>query len=211
MQNPKVSVGIAIVLILAGIVFLLGNFGVLGPLGALVWGVLFAAAGLVFLWVFASNPERWWAIIPGFTLLGLAAQVAFSEVLGPLGGTLFLGAIGLSFWVIYLFRRELWWAVIPGGVLITLAIVAGIGEVVPGEATGGIFFLGMAATFLLVYLLPNPEKRMTWALIPAGVLGLMGVLLLAFTQSMVRIIGPLALIVAGGVLVARALTARRKA
>jgi len=208
-ENSRISIGVAIVLILAGVLFLLGNLGILGPVINLVWGVLFGAGGLIFLWVYATDHEHWWAIIPGFTLLGLAVLVGFGGVLGELGGSVFLGAIGLSFWAIYLERREFWWAVIPGGALLTLAVVAGLGSSLPGEVTGGIFFLGLSGTFLLVYLLAAPDMRMNWALIPAGVLGLMGVLLIGSTRNLIGIVGPLVLIVAGGFLAFRSLAARR--
>ena len=44
MESSRISVGVAIVLILAGVLFLLGNFGLLGPVVTLVWVVLFAPA-----------------------------------------------------------------------------------------------------------------------------------------------------------------------
>ena len=125
--------------------------------------------------------------IPGSALLGLALLLML-DLLGLAEGnaawlgSVFLGFIGLSFWFIYLTHREFWWAVIPGGVLSTLALVALMATWYAGEAVGSIFFFGMAATFGLVYLLPTPFGRMTWALIPAGVLAVLGLaLLLAFT------------------------------
>ena len=50
---------------------------------------------------------------------------------------------------------------------------------------------------------------MDWALIPAGVLGLMGVLLVGFTGDRIGIVGPIVLIMAGGFLAFRALAVRR--
>jgi hypothetical protein len=207
-ENSRVSIGVAIALILAGVLFLLGNLGILGPIANLVWVVLFAAGGVTFLWVYAANHEHWWAIIPGFALLGLAVVVGLGETLGALAGSLFLGAIGLSFWAVYLTRREFWWAIIPGGALLTLALAAGLATGLPGAVTSGVFFLGLSATFLLVYLLAAPGMRMDWALIPAGVMGLMGVMLVGFLSNRIGIIGPLVLIVAGAFLAFRALVTR---
>lgn len=207
MKSGRAYLGVGALLIVLGLLFLLQNFGVFGGLENVIWLVLFGAGGLAFLWVFLSNQAQWWAIIPGFTLLGIALLIGFGERLGTWGGALFLGAIGLSFWVIYLLHREHWWAIIPGGALATLALVAGLSDVMPNEgmAIGGILFLGFALTFLLVYLAPTPQGRMKWALIPAGILGVMGVLMMLSLGGFVNYVLALGLIVAGGVLVARVL------
>lgn len=190
-------------LIVVGLLFLLQNFGLLGGLDNLIWVVLFGGGGLVFLSVFAVNRDQWWAVIPGFTLLGLSALIAFGDRLGTWGGALFLGAIGLSFWVIYFVRRDFWWAVIPGGVLITLAFVAALSDVLPDEVSGGIFFLGLAATFLAVYILPAGMRRNSWAIIPASILGMIGILLAVSFGGWINYIWPVMLILAGVFLLAR--------
>lgn len=208
MRNGRSSIILGAILVVIGLIFLAQNFGLLGGLENVIWVVLFGVGGLAFLYVFAANREQWWAIIPGFTLLGLAGLIGLGERLGALGGALFLGSIGLAFWVIYVLRREFWWAVIPAGTLTTLAVVAATAERVDGIAVGGFFFLGLAATFALVYLLPNPEGRMTWALIPAGILGVMGVLMILSLGGIINYVVPLALILAGLVLVTRVLMKR---
>jgi hypothetical protein len=195
-------------LVILGLLFLLQNFGFLGGLEGLVWVVLFGLGGLIFLYVFATNREQWWAVIPGFTLLGLAALIGLGDRLGALGGALFLGAIGLSFWVIYFVRRDFWWAVIPGGVLMTLAAVAALSDLLPDRAAGGIFFLGLAATFFLVYLLPTTDGRMKWALIPAGVLAVLGVLVFLSLGGIFNYLWALLLIAAGVYLLTRSMRVR---
>jgi len=95
-ENSRISIGVAIALIVAGVLFLLRNFGILGPVINLVWIVLFAAGGVTFLWVYAANHERWWAIIPGFALLGLAAVIGFGETLGALAGWCQNNRIGVT-------------------------------------------------------------------------------------------------------------------
>ena len=123
-----------------------------------------------------------------------------------LSGGLFLGMIGLSFLVIYLIRRDFWWAVIPGGVLATLAVVALTSSSIDeGTASGGLFFLGLAATFLVVYFLPTPEGRMQWALWPAGILGLIGMVVLAGAGGVASYIFPLFLVGVGGFMIFRAM------
>jgi hypothetical protein len=60
----------------------------------------------------------------------------------------------------------------------------------------------MAATFTLVYFLTG-EPRQRWALIPAGILGAMGVLLMLSLGGIVNYVWALALIVAGVYLLSR--------
>ncbi len=198
-------------LILAGVMFLLQNMGVF-RFGDLFWGVLFILGGGAFLAVILQDSAQWWAIIPGLSLIGIGALI-FLTVLAPglmglLGGTLVLGSIGLAFLIIYLLDREKWWALIPAGTLLTLAVVAAISQVLPGMQTGGVFFLGLGLTFALVALLPSTAGRMTWAWIPAGILAVMGLLLMAVSGNIINYFWPLVIIAAGGFLIIRNLLGR---
>lgn len=190
-----------ILLIVVGVLLLLQNIGIFVGVVALIWALIFAAGGLIFLYMFLTNRTQWWAIIPGFALLGLAALIALDEffprVGDILGGTLFLGGIGLAFWVIYFLKREFWWAVIPGGVMFTLALIAGLDSVFEGLETGGVLFLGLGLTFGLLSFVPTPQGRMKWALIPAAVLLVMGLLITAATTGLLNYLWPIALILAG--------------
>jgi len=192
----------AILLIVVGILLLLQNFGILGIVVALVWALIFGIGGLIFLYMFLTERTRyWWAVIPGFGLLGLAALITLDQCLPQvgdvLGGAIFLGGIGLAFWVIYFLNREHWWAVIPGGVMFTVALVAGLDAVFEGAETGGVVLLGIGLTFGLLSLLPTPQGRMRWALIPAAVLLVMGLLITAATTGILEYLWPAALIVVG--------------
>ena len=192
-----------ILLIVGGTLFLLQNLGILGGAVDLLWAFLFCSGGVVFLSVFLADRANWWALIPGFTLLSLGAMIGldrFASAVGDAwGGALFMGGIGLAFWVIYFTNRENWWAVIPGGVLFTIALVAGLSSVPALEdmETGGVFFLGLGLTFGLLSFLPTPQGRMKWALIPAAVLLVMGLLLTAASASLLKYLGPVALILVG--------------
>jgi hypothetical protein len=196
-----------VLLIAAGLLFLLQTFGIVRFVWDVIWTGLFAAGGVCFLWVFLERREQWWAAIPGMVLLGIGAQIGLSilGLDGLLGGAIFLGALSVAFWLVYLRSRENWWAVIPGGVLLSLAVVAGVDEIAPRAETGGLFFLGLALTFALVYLLPTPGVRMNWALIPAGVLCAIGLIVTIATSSVLSFLWPAALIVVGCFLVYRAL------
>jgi hypothetical protein len=202
MKRFDVSTIGGILLIVAGALLLFQSFGVLGIVVTLTWALLFAAGGLIFLYLFLTERTRyWWAVIPGFALLGLAALIILDEffprVGDVLGGTIFLGGVGLAFWVIYFLKREFWWAVIPGGVMFTLALVTAVSYAPGGDWVGGAFFVGLGLTFGLLYFLPTPQGRMKWALIPAAVLLVMGALVTAATTGSFACLGGVALILAG--------------
>jgi hypothetical protein len=191
-------------LIVAGVLFLLQNFGFVGELAAPLWAALFGAGGLAFVWLFATDRERWWALIPGFTLVGLGALIGFGGILGELGGAFFLGMIGAGFLVIYLMRREFWWALIPAGALFSTAAVAAMADRFGGALSGSVLFFGLALTFVAVWLAPSEygESR-RWALIPAGILGAMGLLVALSLGGVANYVWALALIAGGGVLLLR--------
>jgi hypothetical protein len=170
--------------------------------GTILWPVLICIASLTFLLVFVTAPQtNWWAAIPGFVLLGLTGTIALNQMVpetaGGWGGALFLGGVALAFWVIYLVNPEHWWAVIPGGVLLTLALVAGLSSALEGVEMGGIFLFGLGLTFVLLALLPTPEGRLTWAIIPAVVLLAMGALITAAAAQLINYVWPAALILGG--------------
>jgi hypothetical protein len=200
-------------LVVGGILFLLQNLGYF-PGGSLFWGIAFGVGAVAFLWTFFTDRAQWWALIPGFALLGLTIVLLLSVVapsLEDLGGALFLGLIGLGFWIVYLTNRQFWWAVIPGGVLVTLAIVAGMDSLLkeaPDALSGGVFFAGLGLTFVLLGFLPTPQGQLRWALIPGGILLVMGLLVALAAASLINYVWPIALIVAGLVLVWRTVRPR---
>lgn len=202
-----------ILLIVGGLLFLLQNVGVFRGLTALVWVALFGAAGLFFLYLFLNNrTTSWWAAIPGSTLLGLAGTVFFGEVgprfLEPVGGPLFLASIGFGFILVYLATPQNWWAVIPAGVMTTLAVVAGVDAFrLHWIDSGGLFFIGLGLTFLLLGVLPaHGEKGLRWAFIPGVILLVMGILIGTPFIGAAGYLWPLVLILGGAWLVWRNLT-----
>ena len=209
MKQMRWRVIAGVLLVVAGLLSLLQTLNILRFVWDVAWACLFAAGGACFLWVFLARRENWWAVIPGMALLGIGTLIGLSIVGldGLFGGTVFMGALSVAFWLVYLRARENWWAVIPGGVLLTLAAVAGIDEIAPRIETGGLFFLGLALTFGLVYVLPAPGARNKWALIPAGVLCAIGLIITIATSSVLNFLWPAALILAGGFLVYRAIRA----
>ncbi len=85
-------------LVLGGILFLFDNLGYIN-IGGLIWALIMAVAGLGFISVYLDDRQQWWALIPGFTLLGVAGTIAISE-LAPnaanLGGMFVLGGISVA-------------------------------------------------------------------------------------------------------------------
>jgi hypothetical protein len=164
--NFRILIGGA--LILLGILMLLERFGIFRGATDIFWSVIFLAGGVYFLYRFALDMRgEWWALIPGFALIGVGASIVLP---GQWSGFSFLGFLGISFLAIYLSNHQRWWAIIPGGVLITLGIVAALTDMYGARETGGIFFLGLGLTFLLVAVLAS----MQWAYIPGVILLLMG-------------------------------------
>jgi hypothetical protein len=186
----------------AGVLFLLLNLGILGPAEAAIWAVFFLAGGLAFLALFWRDRERWWALIPGSTLLSIGMLVGMDEfapsLVGASGGALVLGGVSLAFWAVYLTDHARWWAVIPGGVLLSLVAIVILSHYLPGQELGWVLFLGLALTFGLVYLLPAGEQRHRWAIYPAVVMLLMALLLMSTLGQMINILWPL-LLIAGGI------------
>jgi hypothetical protein len=200
------------VLVIGGVLLLLDTFGIFKG-GAIFWTIVSVVAGLLFLSLFITNRENWWALIPGIIFLAIAAMVGlnsfvpgFSET--NYSGTIILGGIALSFLLVYIARRSNWWAIIPAGVMATIAIVAILDSNTSNIASGGMFFLGLGITFALVAILPGTEGQMRWAWIPAAILGLMGLLILIAAEELINYIWPSALIFAGLLLIGRSL--RRK-
>ena len=149
---------------------------------------------------FTGRTERWWALIPAGVLTILALVTIVSERSEALGGALFLGGIGLAFWITYFSARGArWWALIPAGVMSTLAVVALFTDRLSDFQSAGVFFLGLALTFLLVALLAG----MRWAYWPAGSMGVLGLLAMASLLDAASYVYAAALIAAGGYLLFR--------
>jgi hypothetical protein len=196
-----------LVLIVGGTLLLLDTIGIIKG-GALFWTVIIAFVGVLFWALYLSDHNHWWALIPGTIFLAVSATIGLNEFLpgfteSSLNGAIILGGIALSFLLVYLAERGNWWAIIPAGIMSTLAIVSVVAESTSGIETGGIFFLGLGLTFLLVAVLPTPYGYMRWALIPGGILGLIGVVLLASREDLINFIWPAGLVLVGIFLIIR--------
>ena len=184
------------ILILAGVLFLLQQLNILGNAFQYLWLLIMAAGSVVFLWIYFTKSDQWWAVIPGLALMGLslAGLEGLLNILpgSNLSGALFLGCIGVAFWLVYLRKQEQWWAIIPGGVLITLAAVTALDNIFGWSEV--VFFLGLGITFFLVALLPNQGQDTRWAYIPAVIMSVLAITLFAPLKTAMLIFWPIVLV-----------------
>ena len=169
MRKPDFRVLFGILLVVAGALFLLEALDLI-VIGGWLWGLAFLVAAAAFIYVYFTNRERWWPLIPGCTLAGIGLTILTGELapgMAELGGFFVLAGIGLSFLLIYLTRRDYWWALIPGCTLVGIGVgvlaeglLPSFGEVVPFFVLGGI-----GLSFLLIYL---SRRNYWWAIIPSG-------------------------------------------
>lgn len=199
-----------VLLVALGAFFLLQVTGIFGILTSLFWSVALAAAGAVFLYVFLTALHtRWWAAIPGFTLLGLAAMTFYNRFAPPffsdIGAAVFLASIGAGFVAIFFTNREQWWAIIPGGALFSVAGVvlvaqAGIGFLNPAS----VLFIGLGLTFGFLGLMSTYlNTNLRWAYIPAAILLVMGIVIFTPFVGALGFIWPLAFVGGGAYLILR--------
>ncbi len=173
-----------VLLSLAGIGLLLFNLDVFVQFEPYVQygaAALLGLFALLFVGGYLSARENWWRLIPGWTLIALAAMV-YLTTLPALdqrltAGVLFLGQ-AIAFAHIYLLdRAERWWAIIPGGFMLMLGGTIALSSLTEDPAVLGTFlFIGLGAVFFLLYLL-GQRWQLWWALVPGSVLVLLGLFL----------------------------------
>ena len=192
-------------LVLGGLLSLLDAMGVIINGGGIFWGLISAAGGVIFLYILINDRNNWWAAFPAFTFFGLAASSFLPDSLEPYDSLVFFAGISLGFWWVYFTGTDRWWAIIPAGVLLTLGIVSTLDNV-SGIETGGLFFLGLGLTFILVAVLPGEKSGRSWALIPGVILLLFGALLGTPLRGITEYLWPVVLIILGGYFVLRFFT-----
>lgn len=198
MKWPILRVLWGLLLILAGILFLLNSSGTI-TIGEFLWAIILSIGGLAFLSVFFSDRQQWWALFPAFGLLIggtiLFMENAFPGLPGDIGGAVALGGIGLAFLFIFLSNLKNWWALIPAGVLFSLMAMFLL-----GSESGGVFLIGLGLTFGVLGLVPTEHGRMRWAFIPGLVLILVGLFVTLAAFNLFSLLWPLGLI-GGGLLI----------
>lgn len=155
--------------------------GMTGRASAALVSPLMLAIGAPFVVAFALSPrENWWALIPAWVMGVLGGlMLVVDRAAGELIGALLMFAVGAPFLIAYLINRSRWWALIPGGVLVAMGLVILLSTRATGQVIGTLVLLLIALPFLAVYA-AGPDKNW-WALIPAGVLA--SVALLVFLAA----------------------------
>ena|SRR5258706_2908875 len=193
--DPRLWIGGLLVFL--GLLSLLDNLNIISGVSNIFWGVVWGLVGLYFFYRLYMDRSQWWAIFPAFTLLGLAA----SPFSGAFSGSVFLGAISLAFWWVYFSDTNRWWAIIPGGVMLTLGVISVLDNFT-GLENGGILFLGLGLTFILVAILPGGSSR-SWAFIPGIILLIFGAFLSTSFGGLTAYLWPVVLIILGGYFIVR--------
>jgi hypothetical protein len=197
--DPRLVIGI--LLVLGGLLSLFDVMGFISNAGGIFWGLIWGAAGLVFLYMLLNDRRNWWAAFPAFTFLGMSITSVLPNSLEALDGLIFFAAISLAFWWVYFADRQRWWAIIPAGVLLTLGAVSLLDDMFGGD-NGGLFLLGLGITFVLVAILPGDGKR-SWAWIPGIILLIFGAIIGTPFFGLTDYAWPALLILLGGYLVLR--------
>jgi signal transduction histidine kinase len=197
-----------VALIALGAFFLAQQYGLFGPLQLPFWAFAFGLLGLIFLFTFITDRRQWWALIPGFILLGVALIIVNEQnefMPTQQAGALFLFSIGLPFLLIYLLDRRMWWALIPGGVLSVLALITFVsGGQISGQTIAAILLFGLAIVFALVRFATRSSPYMGWATWVAIILAVIGALVLITGPQAAALVGPAILIGLGLFLLVRA-------
>jgi hypothetical protein len=194
------------VLILVGVLSLLNLFVELSPW---VWVLAFAAAGLGAFVLYSADRSDWSVLLAAYILwaIGLLIALVTLDILRDEAVAFFvLIVIALPFLGVYIRNRSQWWALIPAYVLVMVAIMVGlIGLGILEDALVASYVLfAIAIPFFVVYV---RDRSQWWALIPGGILAVVGFALL-IAEGGFLYIGGIALILIGAWILYRGLRAK---
>jgi hypothetical protein len=146
------------------IIISLANVGAAEPF---LGSILFIAIAIPFLVVFLLHiRSNWWALIPAFSCLVMAAIISFAEkVPGEWIGALVMYSVGLPFLLVYLVKRTRRWALIPAFATIAIGTLTLLS--MTNEWVGVFVTLAISIPFFYVYV---TQPGAWWAFIPAGML-----------------------------------------
>ncbi len=183
------------VLIYFGAVALIDSFFNLSPW---IWVGVLLIAGLFPAIVFWPERQQWAYFIPTYVFWAIASLliVVLANIIpGEAIATYVLAAIGVPFIIGYLRDRKNWGLLIPAYVLFVIGIMVGLiglGWLVNFLIPAYVMF-AIAIPFFTVYVL---NAKNWWALIPAGIMSVIGLGFLLATPA-ARLIVPLALVGVG--------------
>jgi hypothetical protein len=188
-------------------------FGVLAlletvtDLGAWVWVAVLTIGGLAVYGVYATDREEKWLLIISYAMLavaGLVALLTLGVLDDPYVATYVLLAIAIPFLAAFLFDRTRWGLLIPFYVLLAVGVFVPLTElgILDDNLTVTYILLAIAIPFFVVFI---RNTKNWWALIPGGILAVIGLSFL-IAEASVEYIFAAALIVAGILIVVRQFT-----
>jgi hypothetical protein len=179
MKSKWITIFWAMVMIAAGVVFMLREAGMIdfNRLPANIWAVIFLVlSGFFFLTYFLQGVRDWGWLFPAtiFASLALIIGLEGTAVGRLLSGAPLLLAIAVPFLVAFSFEpKQNWWALIPAWVMFCLSVVVLFERRFSGNLIGTIVLYSIALPFLVVYLI-NRQHR--WSLIPFAALSVIGII-----------------------------------
>jgi hypothetical protein len=194
MKANRTSLFWGILLVAGGGLALAQQMGYLDQFPDSAWMWVFGFVSLVsFLSYALSGWKDWGWLFPAGVFGGLAVTIALAVNnvdSAAVGSPLFFGLL-IPFAAAYLTdRSKNWWALIPGGVMLFLALVTLLVDTTANDEWIGSMFLFMVGLPFLVVYLHNRTKNW-WALIPAGVLLFLSLIVILSTSVRGEWIGSL--------------------
>lgn len=182
-------------LILFGIMALVETVMDLSPW---VWVVVLALAGLLIFLLFLTDRSEFGLLLPTYILWVIAGLILITEIniLGdPWIPFYVLSAIALPFLVVYFRNRNQWWALIPAYVLLAVGLMVLLLEtnILSDLLVPAYVMFAIAIPFLFVYA---RNRKNWWALIPGGVLIVIGLAFL-IAEAALEFILPVVFIILG--------------
>ena len=197
------------VLILVGVLLLVNLFVELSPW---VWAAFLAAAGLGTFALYLADRSDGLVLLATYVLWAVAGLLALvpSDILRDEAVAFYvLPAIALPFLGVYIRDRAQWWALIPAYALLAVVGVIALGESerFSDDLITAYVLFAIALPFFFVFV---RNRSHWWALIPGGILTVIGVGFLA-TEGAFAIVGSVLLIGAGLWFLVRAFTHKEPA
>lgn len=210
MDTPSRKSGIT----LGGLLILLGVLALVETVTDInewIWVAVLAIGGLIGFAIYATDREERWLLIVSYIMLAVAGLVTLLtlEILqDAFVATYVLLAIALPFFVAFLNNRANWGLLIPAYVLFVIGVMVPLIEldVLYDTLIAAYVMFVIAIPFFVVYLRNSSNW---WALIPGGILALMGLGFL-IAESAVEYILPAAMIIGGILILVRQLTKREQ-
>lgn len=193
-------------LVLAGVLVLLQDFA---DVSAWLWFALLVVCGLAALLLYIADPPDTPMLAMAYLFLALGGMAALIMlgILRDEGVAVYvLSSVALPFLALFVLDRRKRWALIPAYVLLAVALMTallGTGLLEERLVPSFVMF-ATAIPFFAVY---GRDRRKWWALVPAGVMTGVAVVLLAAAAALQWVL-PALLILAGVWILAR--TARRR-